>query len=258
MCPCLAAVQVMGVSLSLITLWFSKLLKHDPSKHPAKYVASWDISALREPTSTDRTGTLRQTQHWFNQHWTTATSVKRLLVFCLFLFVCLCSFDFLKPNTNSVSNNVKRTYWWSEYSWSSEFCRETLGPGIHFRQSPTAVPPSAGLCALQHSKRCPGIPPGAWERAQGINVSSKFPRTQSDQASVGCASRSLIHGGPISLPTGLKGSAANTSVPDTTGLPPGVPCQCPQRLGTESNPQQGLHGSDLFWHIPLLITSQYI
>ncbi|KAK3543232.1 hypothetical protein QTP70_014109 [Hemibagrus guttatus] len=42
-------------------------------------------------------------------------------------------------------------------------------------------------------------------------------RSQSNRASVGCAGQtSLIHGGPTSQLTGLKGSAANILVPDTT------------------------------------------
>lgn len=45
----------------------------------------------------------------------------------------------------------------------------------------------------------------------------KFPRFQSDQASVECAGQgSLIHGGPTSRLTGLKGSTANILPPDTT------------------------------------------
>ena len=43
------------------------------------------------------------------------------------------------------------------------------------------------------------------------------PRSQSNQAFVGCAGQtSLIHGGPTSQLTGLKESAANILVPDTT------------------------------------------
>ncbi|KAK3534682.1 hypothetical protein QTP86_020344 [Hemibagrus guttatus] len=50
-----------------------------------------------------------------------------------------------------------------------------------------------------------------------VDLASKFPRSQSNPASVGCAGqKSLIHGGPTSQLTGLKGSAANILVPDTT------------------------------------------
>ena len=48
-------------------------------------------------------------------------------------------------------------------------------------------------------------------------LASKFPRSQSNRASVGCAGQtSPIYGGSTSQLTGLKGSAANILVPDTT------------------------------------------
>ncbi|KAK3569192.1 hypothetical protein QTP86_026470, partial [Hemibagrus guttatus] len=51
----------------------------------------------------------------------------------------------------------------------------------------------------------------------GVDSASKFPRSQSNPASVGCAGQtSLIHGGPTSQLTGLKGSAANILVADPT------------------------------------------
>lgn len=44
-----------------------------------------------------------------------------------------------------------------------------------------------------------------------------FPRSQPDQASVGCAGwTSLMHGDPTLLFTGFKVSALNILVPDTT------------------------------------------
>ncbi|MBN3305358.1 IRF3 factor, partial [Amia calva] len=52
---------------------------------------------------------------------------------------------------------------------------------------------------------------------RGVDLASKFPRSQSNRASVGCAGQtSPIHGGPTSQLTGLKGSAVNVLVPDTT------------------------------------------
>ncbi|MCI4375370.1 hypothetical protein PGIGA_G00108680 [Pangasianodon gigas] len=69
------------------------------------------------------------------------------------------------------------------------------------------------------------------DRVQDVDLASKFPRSQSHRASVGCAGQtSLIHGGPTSQLTGLKGSAANVLVPDTTAQPCGVHastvCEC--------------------------------
>ena len=50
-----------------------------------------------------------------------------------------------------------------------------------------------------------------------VNLTSKFPRSQSNWASVRCAwQTSQIHGGPTFQLTGLIGSAANFLVPDTT------------------------------------------
>lgn len=51
--------------------------------------------------------------------------------------------------------------------------------------------------------------------AQGIDLAYKLPGSQSDQASVGRARTSTIHGGPTLQPPGLKGSTANA----TTGQP---------------------------------------
>ncbi|KAF7656197.1 hypothetical protein LDENG_00045110, partial [Lucifuga dentata] len=56
------------------------------------------------------------------------------------------------------------------------------------------------------------------QRVQGVDLAPKFPRSQSNRASVGCAGKtSPIHGGPTSQLTGLKGFAANALGPDTTG-----------------------------------------
>lgn len=65
---------------------------------------------------------------------------------------------------------------------------------------------------------CNYLPPillenGSLQGCQGVDISSKFSRTQSDQAFVGCAGQMChVHGGPTSQPTGLKGSAANALV----------------------------------------------
>ncbi len=51
-----------------------------------------------------------------------------------------------------------------------------------------------------------------------VDLVSIFPRSQSNWAYVHCAGKTTqIHGGPTSQLTGLKGSAANILVPDTTG-----------------------------------------
>lgn len=55
------------------------------------------------------------------------------------------------------------------------------------------------------------------EVVQVVDLASIFPRSQSNRASVGCAEQtSPIHGGPSLKLTGLKRSAANVSLPDTT------------------------------------------
>ncbi|KAK3520889.1 hypothetical protein QTP86_017021, partial [Hemibagrus guttatus] len=52
---------------------------------------------------------------------------------------------------------------------------------------------------------------------KGVDSASKFPRSQSNPAFVGCAGQTgPIHGAPTSQLTGLKGSAANILVPDPT------------------------------------------
>lgn len=64
-----------------------------------------------------------------------------------------------------------------------------------------------------------------WKAQQLVwGVYSKFPTSQSNEASVGCAEQtSLLHEGSTVQMTGLKGSAANIMVPDLTPGPTGVP-----------------------------------
>lgn len=51
----------------------------------------------------------------------------------------------------------------------------------------------------------------------GLSLASKFPRSQSNCASVGCIGQtSRIHGGSTLQLTGLKGSVAILLVPDAT------------------------------------------
>jgi len=65
----------------------------------------------------------------------------------------------------------------------------------------------------------------------------QFPRSQSNQASVGCAEQtSPIHTGPTLQLTGLKGSAANILVPDTTAHLQGS-------SGVHASTSQGCFGS---------------
>ena len=71
--------------------------------------------------------------------------------------------------------------------------------------------------ALCHNANGSGMVWGARQRVSCLVLDSKFPRSQSNWASVGCAGQtSQIYGGPTSQLTGLKGSAANILVPDTT------------------------------------------
>lgn len=56
------------------------------------------------------------------------------------------------------------------------------------------------------------------ERVQGIDLTSRFPRSQFDRASLGRAGQtSPIHECPTLQLTGLKRSVANVLVPETTG-----------------------------------------
>lgn len=61
----------------------------------------------------------------------------------------------------------------------------------------------------------------SWRRWPGL----KFPWSRTNWASMGCAGAILIHGVPTSQPTGQRGSAAKTVVPDTTEHCLKVPCQ---------------------------------
>ena len=120
------------------------------------------------------------------------------------------------------------------------FCWETLGPAIHVDVTltrttylsivadrvhtfmETVFPDYCDLFqqdnALCHkAKNGSGMVWGTQKQVSGDDLASKFLRSQSNRASLKCAGQtSLIHGGPTSQLTGLKGSAANILVPDTT------------------------------------------
>lgn len=89
------------------------------------------------------------------------------------------------------------------------FCCETMSPSIHVDVSLTntshpntaadrvhplmaaalldgSAPPSRTM-HLQRCKNCSGTTRGTWERAQGVNLASRFPRSQSNWASTGCS-----------------------------------------------------------------------
>ena len=82
--------------------------------------------------------------------------------------------------------------------------------------SQMAVPPPAGQCAPPQWKNSSGMNWGTWQRLQGVDLASEFPKSQSDWASLGRAGTSQIHGpvGSTLQPTGHKGSTANPLVPD--------------------------------------------
>ena len=61
---------------------------------------------------------------------------------------------------------------------------------------------SSGHPSRTHHKNCSGMPWGSKQRAQGVKWASKFPRSQSDRASLECAGTSLIHGGQRILKKG--------------------------------------------------------
>ncbi len=114
------------------------------------------------------------------------------------------------------------------------FCKETLGPAIHVNVTltrttylsiiadhghPFMETVFSGGCGLFQQDNVPcnkAKMVQEWFQEHN-NEFSKFPRTQSNWASVGCAEQtSPIHGGPTSQFTGPKGSAAKILEPDTT------------------------------------------
>lgn len=123
---------------------------------------------------------------------------------------------------HQIGHIIKTTDRWSETHWSSCYnsmwCWETLGPGIHTdaseHESPNQTllqtkynlsqqlswhcPPPARQCFLQRCKKYSAIARGTWQRAQGIDLASKFLTSKSSWASVGYTWTNLIHGGPIS------------------------------------------------------------
>ena len=89
---------------------------------------------------------------------------------------------------------------WAMFFW------ETLGPAIH-------------VDVILTTKHCcrPCTPFHGSGTLKAVGCVLFQQDNQSNRASVGCAGQtSPIHGGPTSQLTGLKGSAANILVPDTT------------------------------------------
>ena len=112
------------------------------------------------------------------------------------------------------------------------FCWETLGPGIHVDVTLICTTYLNIVADQVHPFMATVFPHGSelfqqdnaplhfsgmvWvtsQRVLGVALASKFPRSQANWASVGCAGKAS----PTSQLTGLKGSAANVLVPDTRG-----------------------------------------
>lgn len=80
------------------------------------------------------------------------------------------------------------------------FCWETLGPGIYV-DSTWHAPAIHALLVTKYTPLMTTLPGGStdWgtgQRAWGVDLTSKVPRSQSDRQSVGRVGTSLIHGGP--------------------------------------------------------------
>lgn len=69
-------------------------------------------------------------------------------------------------------------------------------PGTTSHSSWAGSAPLARQCFLQRCKKYSAIARGTWQRAQGINLASKFLRSRSNWASVGCTWTNLIYEGP--------------------------------------------------------------
>ncbi|KAK3543536.1 hypothetical protein QTP70_023867, partial [Hemibagrus guttatus] len=135
---------------------------------------------------------------------------------------------------------TRKHYWKKAIMLWAMFCWETLGSSIHVDATltcttylsivadhvhpfmKTVFPDGCGLFPQENVPCHKAKMVQEWidERNNGFEVLtlvSKFPRSQSNRASVGCTGQtSPIHGVPTSQLAGLKGSAANILVPDTT------------------------------------------
>lgn len=105
-------------------------------------------------------------------------------------------------------------------------CWETLGPAFSMDDSlictsylsPAADPVGCGLFQLDNNNKAQMLS-GMFRSTQIQVLVPNSPRSQSKQASLGCAGQTgVILGGFSSWLTGLKGSAANISESDTTAL----------------------------------------
>ena len=119
---------------------------------------------------------------------------------------------------------------------------QTLLQSLMAKTFPVDSAPPAGECAMKNHTNYSGIAQRMWQRAQGVNLASKFCKSRSNQLST----EYVWSRWPHLLLTGLKGSTTNALVPDTTGKPSGVLCLCLDR--SEPNPIHGRASVDVRAH----------
>uniref|UniRef100_A0A671KEA3 Contactin-3-like n=1 Tax=Sinocyclocheilus anshuiensis TaxID=1608454 RepID=A0A671KEA3_9TELE len=131
---------------------------------------------------------------------------------------------------NTLTATVVDLNAWVEYEFRV-LARNSVGVG---EPSPTSLKTRTEDAGESPTDNAP------CHKAKMVQEWSKFPRSQSNRASVGCVEQtSSIHGGPTSQLTELKGSAANIQIPQHTFR--GLVESMPLHLKVPSVPMETLH-----------------
>ena len=122
---------------------------------------------------------------------------------------------------------MAENWWTSDATIMQQFRakRATTADQVHPLMTVTPPPPE-GWCTLQDNKKCLGMAWWTWRRVQVVNLTSKFPRPKCDQAIVGHAGTSPIHGSPNMHHAWLWHVEAWTSVASATRISEADPL-CP-------------------------------
>lgn len=111
--------------------------------------------------------------------------------------------------------------------------------------STKAVTPTAGQCTLPHCRDRSGMVQGTWQRPLGVGLVFKFPRSQSDQASVGCPSTKSNPWRPRFVTRTQKSDRRVQWFQKPQDTPKG-PVFLPQWIRAYSDPRSGVYRSELF------------
>lgn len=128
--------------------------------------------------------------------------------------------------------------------WYSCWCHSDTHNQSKHCCRPRTPPHGNGTRGWQQQDNAPCHTEKNIQKAQSGDLAAKFPRSEPGRASVGRARTSPVHGSLTAQSTDLKGSSANTPVPDTARHPKRS-CVRASLGRKKSYPQWGHYGSDL-------------